>query len=132
MPFDGKDFEIDKAGAEAFKRFDREPTLRGLAYALRHPDLWPPSFREWDYSHAATCAIGLTNALLRAQEPWFWLSSAPRNNLFQVYGIDAMTVGRIFFNVGKRRHIGLFAVTPEHVAETIDRVLAEREGLLGA
>lgn len=38
------------------------PSLKALAFTLRHPALWPPGF-VWDYRACSTCAIGLAHRL---------------------------------------------------------------------
>jgi hypothetical protein len=43
---------------EPAKSFVVDKTLRGLSYALRHPETWPPGF-AFDYRRCKTCAMGL-------------------------------------------------------------------------
>ncbi len=48
--------ETDVSGIEVIDL--RRPSLRGLAYLLRHKELWPEGF-EFDYYDPFSCAIGL-------------------------------------------------------------------------
>ena len=52
MPFDGTVNE-----ANALVSLNR-PSLRGLAFALRHPETWPAGF-TWNYAKCNSCAMGL-------------------------------------------------------------------------
>jgi hypothetical protein len=47
-----------------------KPSLRGLAYVLRHPELWPSDF-VWEFSDCDACAMGLAFRLWDLGEhPW--------------------------------------------------------------
>lgn len=41
---------------------DLPPTLENLSKVLRNQDLWPLGF-PWDYTHGATCAMGLADII---------------------------------------------------------------------
>ena len=43
-------------------------SLRGLSYALRHPETWPPGFR-WKFFDCNRCATGLAVELMMADRP---------------------------------------------------------------
>jgi hypothetical protein len=47
MPFDGTDYPDLSV-----------PSLRNLAFILRHKETWPPGF-YWNYCRADSCALGL-------------------------------------------------------------------------
>lgn len=50
------------------KTIESKPSLRGLSYALRHPETWPAGF-EFDYGDCKRCAIGLIFKLWGIQYP---------------------------------------------------------------
>jgi len=91
------------------------PTLRALAYMLRHPETWPENF-VWDYKSCDKCALGLME---------------------QVWDVRPMDLGvsfederDIFFNPCSWRSLwfpSFTSVTPRVVAGRIDRYLAKQE-----
>lgn len=122
-------------------------SLRGLAFALRHPETWPKGF-VWDYSECDQCAMGLAYSLwLKADEDppdgqdsdkyaRQWVSLISRR-----FSVPYRTAERIFFgirvDVEEQRLWGLLSprvtrkwrpkdVTPEMVADAIDHYLASR------
>lgn len=40
-----------------------KPSVRGLAWLLRHPERWPWTFGPFDYNHCPSCAMGLARAM---------------------------------------------------------------------
>jgi hypothetical protein len=42
-----------------------KPSLKGLAYALEHPETWPEAYAAvgWHFNDCRTCAMGLASAL---------------------------------------------------------------------
>jgi len=36
-----------------------KPSLINLVYLLRHKELWPSDFPNWDYTVSSACALGL-------------------------------------------------------------------------
>lgn len=39
-----------------------KPSIEGLIYALRHPEVWPKGF-EFDFRFCSKCAMGLAHAM---------------------------------------------------------------------
>jgi hypothetical protein len=119
---------------QALSRITDRPNLVALAYSLRHPETWPADF-VWDYRNCTTCAIGLSLRLWpklqlpdgqMAQQTWIAREMA----------MPYEAAKRMFFSLGppKRVREGWFraphwiadqsAVTPDDVANAIDRYLA--------
>jgi hypothetical protein len=127
-------------------------SLRGLSYALRHPETWPKGF-VWNYNNCDNCAMGLAHKLwhqvqfhphpnvgssLMARE--FSIPFAQAKNIF--FGSNAkrfmaVTVTSLvetsWFGFRKkyataevRRPISREMVTPEMVADDIDAYLAHQ------
>lgn len=123
-----------------------KPSLHALSYALRHPDTWPDGF-NWNYLHCEECAMGLAHHL--------WVNSIPQTNAENAASIMAKrfampyTVANgIFMGIGKKwrpaysvtkytfwtrkpyqvefYHISK-DITPDMVADRIDKYLAEAE-----
>jgi|SRR5580658_7839208 hypothetical protein len=84
------------------------PTLRGLAWLLRHKEMWPKNHR-WDFKECDTCAIGLS------QRMW------PGTNAIKLTGDYDMA--RYFFNRRSYLPVVVAHVTPEMVADRIDQHL---------
>lgn len=92
------------------------PSLPNLAYALRHKETWPKNFPEWDYAWWGCCAATLAGCLWGFEANWL----LPK---------------QIATKVGRTREHETYAqwrkrtaaVTPEHVADAIDRYLATGE-----
>lgn len=112
MPFDGN--ETDHL------------TYAGLSAVLRDRSLWPEGF-EWNYSKCGTCAMGLVYRLKTGE----WLDetgdSAKRTRAVIVDG-NAMSLKAFdpifwYLNLLYNR-----AITPEDVADAIDRAMAEQNG----
>ena len=125
-----------------FSGLDR-PSLHGLSYALRHPDTWPKEF-VWDYSKCTQCAMGLAHALWKQIPPTnrkngasvmareFAIPYAEALSIFLAQGdngwcpYQSVTEGRMWWK--KERHLtDLQAVTPEMVADQIDKYLETAE-----
>lgn len=110
MPFDGTD-ETDLS----------VPSLRNLAYLLRHQELWPDGF-EWNYCRTSTCAVGLS---------WcFWPRvTTTAGDLEHCWKGGIHLPHSIYTQVrppGVRGLLGPWAKTfvrPEHVAAAIARYL---------
>jgi hypothetical protein len=93
------------------------PSAKGMVYILRHPETWPPNFR-WDYSYCSHCAIGLGHA--------FW-GTYDRERLAAAIGLNEATSMNIFVDLNRVLGFedqGKMAITPEHVADAIERVFA--------
>lgn len=92
-----------------------KPSLRGLAYVLRHRDMWPADF-EWGYTDCETCAIGLAGRL-------WGLALYPRASdngmmIAKVMGTTYVGAALIFFNLRP-----VETISPDDVADAIDRYL---------
>jgi hypothetical protein len=90
------------------------PSLKGLAYLLRHRELWPKHF-EWSFRSGCRCAIGLSSK--------FW--GIPMGN--EWHKTLDVTPGefraRRTFGNGGYHDVGLYDndVQPEHVADRIEQ-----------
>src|SRR5438309_6501838 len=84
MPLDSTALD-DQEGKLAFESFYENPTRKGLAYALRHPEVWPKDFGPWDYRRSETCARGLARKIAQAQTPRESLRN--KNTDWVIYGI---------------------------------------------
>src|SRR5262249_35156841 len=91
-----------------------KPSFPGLAYLLRHKELWPEGF-VWDFCRLRDCAWGL------ASRYWgFDFDSSPK----EIFGLGVFRSWALFcglWAIGKGRSA---AITPEMVAARIDRMLA--------
>lgn len=95
------------------------PSLAGLAYALRNPEVWPKEYREagWHFPSCTRCAMGLGHAL--------W-------NGFDVTGSLGISMAEACRLFGGSRREGPYAgidrrfITPTHVADAIDAFLLRR------
>jgi hypothetical protein len=116
-----------------------KPSLVGLSYALRHPELWPPNF-YWNYESCSQCAMGLAHALWRQSIPRanglngasimanrFAMPFTDARNIFMGQGewcpTQTIAEGRLWW----KREItesDYRAVTPEMVADQIDAYLS--------
>lgn len=108
-----------------------KPSLKGLSYLLRNRDQWPEGFR-WNFGVWAGCAVGLAMAK--------WSANADPVDFPKVYGLSHYDTIEIFTGDGpypretvrylggliKRKGVACDhgAVTPEMVADQIDRYLA--------
>ena len=101
-----------------------KPSLEGLAYALRHPQVWPEGFK-WSYAHCETCAMGMAVELwsLRVKEEG---NATYRNAICNAIEIERTVATKIFCELGPALGASMWDVTPEHVADAIDAYLAQR------
>lgn len=118
-----------------------KPTLVGLSYALRHPETWPKGF-VWDYNDCRTCAVGLAVRLWNLVGiPLYYgedgMSSRAVttvvSHMSREVALGYTPASDIFFGVRPRRSLflkrpvgNLEDVTPEQVADEIDRYLATK------
>lgn len=97
-----------------------QPTLKGLAFLLRHKELWPLGF-EWDFGNCDRCAMGLTVQL--------WSLATPKHDVcfswselmmetFDMY--DNWSTHKIFVHGSENPGAD---ITPEMVADRIDNYL---------
>ncbi len=86
------------------------PSAKGLAYLLRHKELWPEGF-SWDYIDPDRCAIGLARR--------YW----PRSHLplYGSFGLSVRQSARIF-NFPLSWLFGLH--TPARIANLLDKAAA--------
>lgn len=124
-----------------FRDLDK-PSLHGLSYALRHPDVWPEGF-IWNYGNCDNCAMGLAHALWRSSIPEMHRDSGcsiMARTFAMPYGkADSIFLGDLDWIPTKkiteghlwwREHRTLSdfrRVTPEMVADQIDIYLASAE-----
>lgn len=122
-----------------------KPSLEGLVYALRHPETWPEGF-VWNYRDCNSCAMGL------ARQLW---DSVPRtvrgtgaSKMARTFAMPYEVANSIFMGKGptamdwlpfKTENRGMLwwkeqfqvadhsRVTPEMVADQIEKYLADRE-----
>ncbi len=102
------------------------PSIRGLAWLLRHQEHWPKGF-VWSYSHCTTCAMGLAHRL------WgqFWGREPGSSEGYvsftaHVLIMSTSAVWTIFQDL-RDEHRGLWGVTPEQVADALDAYLLRQE-----
>lgn len=126
-----------------FTNLDK-PSLVGLSYALRHPDVWPKGF-VWNYGNCHQCAMGLAHKLwseVEVADPdtgatimarTFSMPYSVSRGIFLGQGpyADWMptkkeTTGH-FFNKKTTTRDDHDEVTPEMVADQIDAFLAQPE-----
>lgn len=141
--------DAERSSNKAFFENADKPTLHGLSYALRHPDTWPEGF-VWDYGECGQCAMGLAHAL------WEQVPKANKKTgasfMARTFSLPFNTASSIFMgNVGPYRarwipdaalktvvsgHLwwrvettkpNWNAITPEMVADQIDKYLATAE-----
>lgn len=120
----------------ALLEISNKPSLVALSYSLRHPETWPQDF-VWDYSSCATCAVGLA---LRLWPETLVLPDTQRMQITWIAREMALPwreAEMIFFELApiQTARVGWFksvesfnfdAVTPDDVADAIDRHLAEQ------
>jgi hypothetical protein len=122
------------------QRVPNGPSLPALAYVLRHRELWPEGF-VWNFIGCETCAMGL------AFQIWPGAGWRPETDgsswhiwTSRTFGLSYEEVDRVFFRAPEakdpsyhwvvsatmpfiERRLTLGSVTPEMVADTIDRFL---------
>lgn len=107
-----------------------KPSLHALSYVLRHPDTWPKGF-YWDYTKCTQCAMGLARRLWSTDIEQAKNSSGA-SIMARTFAMPYAKAERIFMEGWKNhRHLGVFSrdpetVTPEMIADDIDRYLASR------
>jgi hypothetical protein len=125
------------AEVESLARTTTRPSLHALAYALRHPETWPPDF-VWDYSDCECCAVGLALRLWpalalpddqKARETWIAREMAmPHRDAVRIFfrlgPTKIVTKKDGWFRTKQVRHLDFDAVHADDVADAIDRFLA--------
>jgi hypothetical protein len=109
------------------------PSLENLSYILRHREWWPDGF-EWNFRYLNSCGIGLSQYLWR-RDPYdlhhglveSTLTGTPNETYYRIF---ATRIGKIAWyrcfpwNYQKQMR----SITPEQVADQIDRFLAKHHG----
>jgi hypothetical protein len=93
------------------------PSLVGLAYLLRHKELWPRGF-DWNYNASQTCAVGLSYQFWGNGCPILWCDWT-RNT----FPIPLEKYNNIFYHPFDDKDYS--DVTPEDIASIIDDFLKE-------
>lgn len=124
MPFDDSEFLKTVPDLSA-------PSLEGLSFLLRHRDRWPEDHR-WAFqygllmkdSETVGCALGI------AQLIWgLPICAMKSHHVAALFGMEDEDFGRIFHSEGRSYGYAPLQpadVTPEQVADAIDRYLANR------
>lgn len=121
-----------------------KPSLASLSYMLRHPDTWPEGF-IWNYGYCEHCAMGLAHALWRTPTATketgasimartFAMPYEAANSIFMGKGEWAprkdtsYVKGALWWKHKVEQSVSNHeAVTPEMVANQIDKYLATAE-----
>ena len=104
---------------EKDKLFDlSKPSLKTLAYLLRHSELWPDGFK-WFYGDCDTCAMGLAHKLWSDE-----IKVPSTDHVIVPLGIDEITAFHLFLDGYDCGNI--YAISPEMVADRIDQHLDEK------
>ncbi len=109
-----------------------QPSLAGLSYLLRHPEMWPQGFK-WDYAYSNTCAMGLT---IEVWEPWPETPFLAPHVFTALYGLTPSQASDLFVYAHRwaRERVLWFwsrpvdRVTPIMIADRIDKMLAAAQG----
>jgi hypothetical protein len=97
------------------------PSIPGLAYLLRHQELWPRGFK-WNYRCVNHCAIGLATAQWEQLEKHGIYTTANRMDPEMRHH----TIHELFCHPLDVRHGGWEATTPIIIADRLDRYVAGR------
>lgn len=109
-----------KEGSSSYRsKISATPTLKSLAYLLRHPEFWPEGF-EWNFRYGNCCAMGLARKVWPEHIP-----ASDATSMKFAFAGEGLTFDRAY-NIF---HSGLFGVTvalvrPITVARRIERFLA--------
>lgn len=119
-----------KVSESAFLADLDKPSLHALSYALRHPDTWPEGF-SWNYTNCGHCAMGLAHKLWsRVPRPY---ADDGTSIMARAFAMPYTEAKKVFFDAnclwgwGKLPYKPMSAVTPENVADAIDRYIARAE-----
>lgn len=96
-----------------------KPGLNALSHILRHRELWPKEFR-WNYTDCDTCAVGL------ARELWRLSNDLDMEKVFDIPSFAAENIFFAFNDWYEDLGVKFSAVTPEMVADQIDKYIASR------
>lgn len=117
--------ELKKRIAE--KELLAKPSLKGLVYLLRHPQLWPEGFR-WDWSRSESCAMGLAAK--------YWGGKVERHPytyyMEEHFGLTCDTVLEVFCSRTVKRWFNIFTrPTPSDIARYIEKRLLKGDKTSG-
>lgn len=112
---------------------DTAPSVHAVTHALRHRETWPKSF-YWTYRSMCGCAMGLAHATWPASFPfpdrmnasdhvalWARLFDVPPDMMWPVL------MERSHYE--SRYGVTSDQITPDAVADELDKLLAWRQGL---
>jgi hypothetical protein len=101
-----------------------KPSIAGLAYALRHQEVWPEGFR-WYFPDCKRCAIGLAWALwgdaVGRSSPDVMVSLGIASNAHEAIECKDR---EIFFSCLGEGRLGARLPSPEDIAERLEALLA--------
>jgi hypothetical protein len=121
---DRPDSTIDQS-VRALAGVASKPSLVALAYALRHPEIWPEQYARvgWHFADCCACAMGLAGAIWPTDFR-FTNDGYPEDGYFsatrRVFGLSRADTGRLF----STGYDNVFPVEPFNVADAIDAHLA--------
>lgn len=104
------------------------PSLENLSYILRHREFWPDKF-EWNYRYQSTCAIGLCELLWHCRpdllHPGLMEGELTYEPSMDYHRIFASRHGKVSWLKcwPWNYHSQMCSITPEQVADCIDRFL---------
>ncbi len=95
------------------------PSMRALAYVLRHRETWPSEF-VWDFATCGNCAMGLSYALWHKLEhptaAWF-------GGVAELLRIPARDAFENFVESNRWSDLKRPKITPEMIADEVDLYL---------
>lgn len=109
-----------KTEVKAFLDLDT-PSLEGLAYALRHPEIWPVGF-EWAFDDCSQCAMGLAHRLWTKQVPQYFYAE----DMSASFDISEFYASKIFGGDWTDNK-SFDEITPVMVARQIEKLLKSRK-----
>lgn len=142
--------DAERSSNKSFFENADKPTLHGLSYALRHPETWPEGF-TWNYGQCGQCAMGLAHALWKEiprattstasslMARAFAISYESASSIFlgkigntpakwipsSIYKTEVR--GHLWWKTSSRKAAHWDAITPEMVADQIDKYIATAE-----
>jgi hypothetical protein len=110
-----------------------KPSLEALSHILRHKELWPERF-TWNYSSCSQCAMGLAATLWKFMDPNNMGVEDGTYMMADIFEMEIRESADIFLGKGKWMPtydngiiLDFHAVTPEMVADQIDKYLASQK-----
>lgn len=97
-------------------------SLEGLAYILRHRELWPEGF-VWNYNDCDQCAMGLAAELFAPE----LIGQVCTSDIDKMFHVDlSLEEKGIFTELGGIIGKSMNSITPEDVADAIDGMLVKQ------